>query len=166
MKTVQREKRVMLVKPHDSNAGAVTSGWVDMSQYQHLTIHILCGVIGGDFAITLDQAKDNAAGSTKTLGFTTIYQADNSDATVTNRDKFVAVAVADDSHLVVASTDDEFHLIIEIDSASLDRANDFTHVSLALADPGAESFVAAVGECKMGPAGKVGDNDLMPSALG
>ena len=168
MKTVQREKRVVCCEPKDLSGGAVNGPWISMQNYQHATIYIACGDVGADFTIELEQASDLSGTGAKTLALTEIYQADNSASTVTDRDKFAAVAVTSDTHTVANATDDSFHHLIELDSASLDRDNDFSAFRLALSDAGSTAtYVFAVAEMKEANfAGQEDSTGILPSALG
>ena len=173
MRTVQREKRVIMFEPQDLDASQTLENlWINLSNYQHASIHIVTGVIGGAFSVSLDQATDQSGTGTKTLPFETTTAhgavldiADNSDATAANRDKFTKTAVVSDT-FTVGATDDQKHYMIEIDSSVLDRDGGFSWVNVDLTDPGAATYVCIIAELKESNfAGSEDDSDAFPSAL-
>lgn len=59
------------IPAQDLNDAAVKSAWVDLSKYGHATVFVSVGdTAGATFAVTLQEAKDNAATGAQTLAYT------------------------------------------------------------------------------------------------
>ena len=133
---VELNKLLWAVEPKNYTGAACTAKYVSLKNYGHLTMMILTGAwAGGTAAVTLLQATDVSATGAKALSFA--YQWNDVAASGT----LVKTAV----------TADTFNLgtalkmyVIEIDAETLDLANDFDCVTIAVASPGANNDLYAV----------------------
>ena len=171
MKTVQREKRVVLKHSFDTNSITAVntvgeSPNVSMENYQHVTFHVITNAVGDDMVVSLEQSTTFTTTGTKAVAFDTIYRAAHLDGTATNRDKFSPVAVSGNAH-TLTSSDATCQYLIEVDSSSLDRDNGFKCVRVVFDDPGATTIVTTVAEMKEANfAGQEDSTGIFPSALG
>lgn len=124
------QTKIIGVNPGSSNmtGTAMTAKYVSMKGYNHLTIIIHSGAwAGGTAAVTLAQAVDVSAGSTKALGFAYQWTGTVASGALTR-----TAVTSDTFNLAAANT---MH-VIEVDADSLDRDNAFDCVTLAVASPG------------------------------
>jgi len=62
---------IVPIPPQDIDDAAVYSNWVSLSNYGHATVYIMVGDTAGDtFAVTLQEATDNAGTGSQTLAYT------------------------------------------------------------------------------------------------
>lgn len=123
--------------PIDINGAGADGDYVSLAHGRRLVIVLLTGTwAGGTAAVTLLQAKDNAALGAKALAFTEYWsKTANSGASVFAR----TAVVASTFNLAAAQK----MVVIEIDAAELDVDNGFDHVRVAVATPGANADLLA-----------------------
>jgi hypothetical protein len=111
----------------------VTPDYVSLKNYQHLTIllSLTCATGAAACAVTLKQATSVAAGGEKALGFNWVWKNENITA-----ETLTKTAVTSNTFSSTADVNEKL-FVIEIDSDTLDRANGFDCVRLALADAAA-----------------------------
>lgn len=133
--------------PIDINGGAITSDWLSMANYSHLTFLVSIATHGAASTITVANATNNAGGSTADIAFnyrltaTTLVD-DFGDVTAV-----AAAGVATDG----ATTDIMY--AIEIDARELTDGMDFVQVKMS--NPGAAMVTSIVG---IGSRGKIKQN--------
>jgi len=119
--------------PVDTTGAAVAGDWVNMKDYNHLTIIIQQGAwAAGTSAVTLNQATVVAGTDTKALGFDWMW---------------TKVALTGTTFTKTAVTSNTFNLpntantmsVIEVDAATLDADGGFCCVQLACVSPGANA---------------------------
>ena len=132
---ISENASILIDPPVDINGGAVTSPYVNMEVGKDLSIVITTGAIAASAsaAVTLSQATDNAGTSAKALTYTDHYEATST----------VDVPASQGSTLTIGDTDDNKVFVIEVDASQLDVANGFTHVAVAIADPGQSTIVGS-----------------------
>jgi len=127
---------VGVIDPDANGTGTLTTGWIDMAQFQAIMAVIMAGTLGTSATIDakLEQATDDSGTSAKDV--------DGSDIT----------------QLVKASNDDD-QAIIECFAEDLDIANGFSHVRLSMTVGTATSDAGAL-VLGMSPRyGPASDND-------
>lgn len=129
---IERSAVVSAFVPIDTNAAAQTGDWVHMREYRRCQIILSTGAwAGGTAAVTLNQAKTNAGGSSKALAFTRYWL---STALTTDIPTLTTV-VANTFNLSAANK----IAVIEVHVNDLDVANGFYYVNVATASPGANA---------------------------
>jgi hypothetical protein len=129
--SVSKQKFLRAGEPKNWTGAALPDKYVSLKNYKRLTIIINTGAwAAGTAAVTLKQATTVAGANTKALSFLKQFN-----------DK-----VADGALVETAVVGDTFNLdtanklwVIEVDAESLDVANLFDCVSLAIASPGANN---------------------------
>lgn len=106
----QRAAVAAVIDPDANAAGALTSDWVDMTQFESVMAIVLAGTLGTSATIDakLQQATDSSGTGAKDITGKAITQ------------------------LTEAGTDSDKQAIINCYSDELDVANGFTHVALVL----------------------------------
>jgi len=168
MKAVQNRKIVVLRSPIDINGNPQGGNYsfVSMKNYQHAVFHFIFGNVAGNANITLQQAKNVSGNGAKTLGFTEIYRTKTDASPEYNADRAEKVAVASDTHAVLAASDDNTHFEIEMKNDNLDVDNKFDCVRPHLSDPAAAALVCIFVELRNPRfAGDPSNVNVMPSAL-
>lgn len=128
---VEQTKIIAARAPIDCTGAAMTDKYVSLKDYNHLTIIIKTGTwAGGNSAVTLKQATAVAGTGTKALAFSYMWTDSTTAGTL------VKTAVTSNTFNVGTAAR---VYVIEVDASSLDVANDFDCVSLALASPGANA---------------------------
>lgn len=130
---------IISAPPIDINGAGISSNYINMAKGKDLSVIISAGVMGAAAAVTLLQATDSAGTSAKALTYLGSYST-TSNATVASQ---VDVPVYAAGALTIAADGDDKVYIIEVDADSLDINNDFTYVSVAVADPAVASVVGA-----------------------
>ena len=126
-------KVVTAILPINTTGAGQTGRYVNLKNAKKLAIVIQTGAwAGGTAAVTLRQAKDNADGSGKALGFSTMY----TNIADTTKDALVKTTVAANTFDVGTANGT---WVIEVDPHDLDVANGFTHLRVATASPGANA---------------------------
>jgi hypothetical protein len=129
--SVAEQKFLWAVEPKNYTGAACTAKYVSMKNYTKLTILIQTGAwAGGTAAVTLSQATAVAGTSAKALSFAKQFNDETTSGTLAE------VAVASDTFTI--GTANKLY-VIEVDVASLDVANSFDCVSIAIATPGANA---------------------------
>ena len=132
---ISENSSIILDPPVDINGAAVTTPWVNMEEGKDLSVVINTGVVGADFAVTLNQDILGDAAASKALAFTHYYVVD----TTSGGD--VPVKVEASSLTITTASDANKCFIIPVDASQLDVNNEFAFVRAALADPGAATIV-------------------------
>jgi hypothetical protein len=134
--SVQKQKYIRASSPKNYTGAAMADKYVSLKNYKRLTILIHTGAwAGGTAAVTLKQATTIAGAGAKALSFTKQYNDVVADGAL------VETAVAGDTFNL--GTADKLY-VIEVDAESLDQANNFDCVSLAVASPGANADLYSV----------------------
>lgn len=134
-----RFRPVVGLAPVSVSGTAKTSPWVNMGQGKKARIALLQGAwAGGNAAVTLNQATDNAGSSSKAVAFTKIWQ-----ATVSAQTADVLAEVAVTSNTFNLSTASVL-TIIEVPAGDLDTNNGFCFLQVATASPGANADLLAI----------------------
>jgi len=136
---IAENSSIISAPPVDINSAGISSNYINMAKGKDLTIVISAGVMGAAAVVSLAQATDSAGTSTKALTYLGSYRTTYS-ATVANQ---IDVPVYTAGALTIGATGDNSVYVIEVDADSLDINNDFTYVSVAVADPGVASVVGA-----------------------
>lgn len=141
---LERLNLVSAFVPINMATGANTADWVSMDKYERciVLLHKGAGANGEPPTITISQAKDNAGGSTKGLNFTAIWTQLATD--VTTLAAWTAVTQAAASTYAPAAGDTQGLIAIEIEAATLDRANSFNFIQASVGDVGATSQIGGV----------------------
>ncbi len=124
---VKSIKSFLWLPPVDGN-GTTYGGdrsFVSMKDYPYVRVLFQFGNQAGTTTITFKQAKNVGGGSNKTLGFTTIWQAQSDAGSPWDQDKFIKVTVAANSYATVAATHDNYLMIVEFKADQLDVTNGF-----------------------------------------
>lgn len=132
--TLAQNLKVIWAAPPQSYTGAaMTAKWVSLKNYGHLSIVISVGAwAGGTAAVTLAQATAVAGTGTKALGFSWQWNDETTSGTL------VKTAVTSNTFNLSTSSVNKVY-VIEVDPATLDIANGFDCVTLAIATPGANA---------------------------
>ena len=131
MLQVERTSLLWAAEPKNYTGAAMAAKYVSLKNFNKLIICILTGAwAAGTAAVTLTQATAVAGTGAKTLAFTKQWN------DVTTSGTLAEVAVA--SNTFNLATANKIH-IIEIDATTLDVANGFDCVTLAIASPGANN---------------------------
>ncbi|MEE9302148.1 MAG: hypothetical protein V3U84_00035 [Thiotrichaceae bacterium] len=116
--------------PKDWTGAASTSGYAPLKKFQKLYYLIQTGAwAAGTAAVTLTQATTSAGGSAKALEFDLYWLGGLADV-------MVETAVTSDTFDISAANK---RIIIQVDASMIDSANDFDHVQLNIASPGANA---------------------------
>lgn len=135
MRLVDKGNLVWATEPKNWTGAASTSDIVSLKNFGHATIIIQTGAwAGGTAAVTLNQAKTVAGGSSKALSFAKMW---TNKAAVTSDLLTETAVVSDTFNLDTANA----MYVIEVDAASLDLQNDFDCLQLAVASPGANADI-------------------------
>lgn len=131
MRKVEFEKLLWACEPKNYTGAAATAKYVSLKNYGHMTIVIQTGAwAAGTAAVTVSQATDVSATGAKALSFA--YQWNDVAASGT----LVKTAVTSDTFTLGTALK---LYVIEIDADTLDVANDFDCLTIAVASPGANA---------------------------
>ena len=133
----QQAAVVGAIDPDANAAGTITTGWIDMSQFEAIMAVVMAGIMGTSATIDakMEQATDSSGTGAKDVTGKAITQ------------------------LVKASNDDN-QAIINCNAQELDIDNDFTHVRLSMTVGTATSDSGAVVLGFYPSYGPASDNDL------
>ncbi len=133
----EHSKPLYAALPKNYTGAALTARYVSLKYAQHVSIAIVTGAwAGGTAACTLSQATSVAGAGAKALAFAKMWT--DSAATGT----LVETAVSSDTFDLDTANS---VYIIEVDADTLDKANGFDCLALAVASPGAnDDFYAAL----------------------
>ena len=106
-------------------AGALNSGWFSAIGMTKMHFIITLDATDEDITVTPAQATTSSGTGTKALNVQRAYEKEGTATAYTRVDTAAATYVADPGALVAT-------YVIEIDVDSMDIANDFDHVQLAL----------------------------------
>lgn len=130
MLTVENEKLIWACEPKNYTGAAATAKYVSLKGYHRITIIIQTGAwAGGTAAVTINQATDVSATGAKALAFTKYWTDDALAGTL------VETACASTFNLDTANS----LYVIEVDASTLDLANLFDCLTVAIASPGANN---------------------------
>jgi hypothetical protein len=136
---VEAAKIVKAFGPVDTNGAAQTGSWVSLAHFKKLAVILSTGAwAGGNAAVTLEQAQDNAGTGAKALSFDRYYEVFNNASTP--KDGVTEVAVANDTYNLTGAN--KTH-VIEVREADLDINNGFKFVRVKTASPGANADLIA-----------------------
>ena len=136
--SVEVGKYVCAAVPIDTTGATVSGDWVHLKHYRRCAIIIQQGAwAGGTPAVTLNQAKTNSGGSSKTLSFTRYWK-----YTALTSDTPVETAVVSDTFNLAATAN--ITTVIEVHVNDLDVANGFFYLQVAIASPGANADLISV----------------------
>ena len=139
MRLIDTVKIVNGISPIDFDGG-VTTDWVSLKNYNHCTVVISLGVVGGAENISLDQATAVDGTATKAYAaFDTIYV----NAAVSATDTLVKTDTSG-TDLHAHSTANGQMFVIEVDAATLDVANGFDCLNVDVSTPGVATFGSIV----------------------
>jgi len=129
----QRSAVAAVIDPDANAAGALTSDWIDMGQFESVMAVVMAGTLGssGTLDFKLQQATDSSGTGAKDITGKAITQ------------------------LTQAGTDSDKQAIINCYSDELDTNNGFTHVAAVMTTATATSDSAAIVfgcDPKFGPA--------------
>jgi hypothetical protein len=125
--------------PVDTDGAAQNGPWVSMENYRRCAIVLRSGAwAGGNAAITLEQAQDEAGTGAKALSFDKYYEVFN--AADTPDDQVSETAVSNDTYNFAGA--DKVH-VIEVRAADLDVNNGFKFLRVRTASPGANAYLIA-----------------------
>lgn len=129
---------VAMQVPVDAGGGAVASDWVNMANFNHLEIVFVAdiGTTGEDPVITVLQATDNSGTGSKDLDFNTYYTKEGATAISAIGEFTKTTQTGSNTATSGSGGENEQLVVIPIDAMTLDHDNDFTHVSVTIADPG------------------------------
>lgn len=136
--------------PVDGNTAAITGTRVGMKGYRRIAFVIQLGDSTTALAVTPTLRQHNAAsgGSSKDLSVANPYFKKVGAATkFTKVEPTVAAAAYD---LTTDFANDEGILVLEVLAEDLDVNNNFSHVSVDLADTGAAKMVSVLAFCEGG----------------
>lgn len=134
---IENGKFVWAGAPKDTTGAIFAGDWVHLVDYRNLAIILLQGAwAGGTPAVTLNQSKSAAGGSSKALAFSTVYQ-----TTGLTVDTPVITAVVANTFNLVATANSMN--VIEVQQKDLDFMNGFDWVNFSIATPGANADLIA-----------------------
>lgn len=119
-----------------SQQSAITTDWINMANYGHISIIIALGVTGAATTITVTTATTNTGTSAAAMAFN--YYACTTDSSDVTGSKTAATTSG-----FATSTNDNIFYIIEIDASELPEGSNFINVSLS--DPAAATFGSVIG---------------------
>jgi hypothetical protein len=133
----ENTKIIWAAEPKSYSGTAVTKKYVNMANYNTLTVLIITGAwAGGTAAVTMKQATSSAGANVKALAFA--YQRND----VATGDTLVNTAVTSDTFNLGTANK---IFVIEVQASDLDINNGFKYVSVDVASPGANAdFYGAV----------------------
>ena len=122
--------------PVDMQTAANDGDWVSMKDYNRCVAVLFKGIgtAGQDPVFTLKQATDAAGTASKALTFTSIYSKVGTQTGIANFTRTTQAAAA--TYTDAVSAEAQAIIAVEIDAASLDVDNGFTHVQLSIPDVG------------------------------
>lgn len=131
MRLIENAKLIWAAAPKNYTGAAMADKYVSLKNYAHLTIVISTGAwAAGTAAVTLTQATAIAGTGAKALAIPNHWHDETLDGTL--------VKVATVSNTFNLTTANKMY-VIEVEANSLDLANDFDNVTLAVASPGANA---------------------------
>jgi hypothetical protein len=136
MKLVENAQIAAGFVPVDMSAGANNGDWINLRDWNHLTVIVFkaAGTAGDDPTLTLKQASDNSGTGAKALNFTEIWQ---KQGTLTSVGTFTKnTQSAANTYVDTDSAENQGIYVLEIDADMLDVDNGFDHVQISIADVG------------------------------
>lgn len=149
--------------PVNTTGAAATGLWIQLRHYRRCMVLIQQGAwAGGTPAVTLNQAKDNAGGSSKALAFSDQFSGTGGAQTAGN-DTLTLNTVSSNTFNLTGTANTLN--IIEIHQQDLDMANGFDHFQVSVASPGANADLICISYI-LGDTDFAGLPSTRPSVLG
>lgn len=155
---VENARILPALPPKDTTGAAANGDWIKLTYYRKVAIIIQQGAwAGGTPAVTLEQAKTNAGGSSKALSFQRYFT-----LTGLTQDTLTEVAVTSDTFNLTTTANTQ--TIIEVRAQDLDTNNGFTYLRVSIASPGANADLIYIGYI-LYDADYAGKPSTMPSVI-
>lgn len=138
---IQNHQIVQAIVPVDFATGDNQGDYVNMAKYRRCVFIVSTGIgtAGNDIVIDAAQATDASGTGAKALAAITRIDHKVGATAISAVGTFTTVtqtAAASYDSVGIDEAENEALLVIEIDAAALDLANDFTHMRLDVADVG------------------------------
>jgi len=124
--------------PVDMQTGNNGANWHKMAMCDRVALVLLkaAGTAGDDPVFTVNQAKDNAGGSSKALTFTKYRSKIGAIATAANRIWTITTQAAAGTATLTGAAASAAIVVVEIQGKDLDLANGFAYVQITIPDTG------------------------------
>ena len=156
---IEQLKIVPAIVPIDATGAGQDGDWINLKHYRRVLVVIQQGAwAGGTPAVTFEQAKTAAGGSSKALGYTERWNA----TALTNDVPAKVTVTSDTSNLANAANG---LMLVEFHQQDLDVANNFTHMRVRIATPGSNADLVAAFYILGNPA-HAGLPSTLPTVIG